>query len=899
VSEPQDVEWHAEPVARAFDALDSSEEGLSTAEAERRLETYGPIEIGGEDGISPLDIFVSQFQDALIYLLVLAALLSLAIGVLPGTEPHYVDAALILLILLANGIFGFVQDYRAEQSMAALRELSSPDATVKRNGEKVTVDATAVVPGDVVYLEQGDAVPADARLVTVTDLETDESALTGESATVGKTTDPVPADAPLAERANMVYMNTTAVRGRATAVVVETGMDTEVGGIATQLSEAEDQETPFQREVNDLGRRIGYGVVGLIAVVSVIQFLFTAASPLSVLLVGVTLAVAAVPEGLPAVVTLTLALGSQKMLDRNALVRRLPVVESLGSVDVIVTDKTGTLTESQMTVSRLWTGGETYEVTGTGLQAEGEFRHDDEPADSAHLEPLLRCGALCNNAERAPPTEDAEFYGDPTEIALLVSAEKAGVTSDAERLREVPFSSDRRRMTVVVGGDTPTAYMKGAPEAVLERCDSILEDGEAVPLTEEHREAVHDRVDAFAGDALRVLGFASRPVENADADEADLESGLTFLGLQGMIDPPRSEVGDAVADCRRAGIRVVMVTGDNLATAKAIGQQIGFDPDGAMTGAEVGALSEDELRDAVEDVEVFARVAPEHKVRILQALQANDHSVAMTGDGVNDAPALRNADVGVAMGVRGTDVAQQASDMVLQDDNFATIRDAIAEGRGIFDNIRKFVNLLLSANTGEVLTVFFGVLVGSFFFPDLFGDEADALILTPVMLLWINLVTDGLPALALGTDPKAENVLDREPRGLHEPVIEARTLTSVLTIGTTVTVLGLLLFFFALQETTDPVLSQTLLFTFIVTVEMLVIQIIRSRFDQPLLSNPWLVAAVAVSFGLQLVVLYSPLHRAFDVTPLSVTGWTWIGVVAAAFLALNLVLERIAERLIG
>ncbi|MFB6123906.1 MAG: cation-translocating P-type ATPase [Haloferacaceae archaeon] len=899
VSELADVEWHAEATGAVVDALDSSEDGLSTAEVERRLDADGPNEIVHEERASPFDLFVSQFRDALVYLLVLAALLSLAVGLLPGTDPHYVDAALILLILLANGVFGFVQDYRAERSMAALRELSSPDATVRRNGEKVTVDATQVVPGDLIHLEQGDAVPADARLVTVTNLETDESALTGESTTVAKAADPVPADTPLAERSSMVYMNTTAVRGRATAVVVATGMDTEVGGIATQLTEAEAQETPFQREVNELGRTIGYGVVGLVFLVATIQLLFTDATPLAVLLVGVTLAVAAVPEGLPAVVTLTLALGSQKLLERNALVRRLPVVESLGSVDVIVTDKTGTLTESQMTVSRLWVDGETYDVTGTGVEAEGDFRRDGERVDAARLEPLLRCGAACNNAERAPPTEGTAFYGDPTEVALLVSAEKAGVAPTGDRLREVPFSSDRRRMTVVVDGDAPTAYTKGAPAVVLERCDTVLEDGEAVPLTEERRGAILDRVDAFASDALRVLGFASRPVDDPEASEDELESGLTFLGLQGMIDPPRPEVRDAVDDCRGAGIRVVMATGDNLATATAVGETVGFDSEGAMTGADVDDRSEAELREAVEDVEVFARVAPDHKVRVLRALQANGHTVAMTGDGVNDAPALRNADVGVAMGIRGTDVAQQAADMVLRDDNFVTIRDAIAEGRGIFDNIRKFVNLLLSANTGEVLTVFLGVLVGSFLFPDRFGDEANALILTPVMLLWINLVTDGLPALALGTDPKADDVLEREPRGRDEPVVDARTLTSVLTIGATVTVVGLLLFFLSLWDTADPVRSQTLLFTFFVTVEMLVIQVIRSRFDQPLRSNRWLVAAVALSFGLQLLVLYSPLDRAFGVIPLAATGWARVGVAAAAFLALTLAVERVAERLVG
>ncbi|WP_440008016.1 cation-translocating P-type ATPase [Halomicrococcus sp. SG-WS-1] len=899
--------WHSASLDGVFDRLETDEDGLTADEAERRRDEYGRNVIRRGESVSPLSLFVAQFQDFLVYLLVLAALLSLGVGLLPGEEPNYVDATLITLILVANGVFGFVQDYRAEQSMAALRKLSSPDATVLRDGEKVTVDASAVVPGDVVFLEQGDAVPADARLLSATNLETDEAALTGESTSVSKepgTTDP---DAPLAERTNMVYMNTNAVKGRGTAVVVETGMDTEVGGIATQLREAEDTETPFQREVDRLGRRIGYGVVALVFLVTLIQLSFTSAGPITILLTGITLAVAAVPEGLPAVVTLTLALGSRKLLDRNALVRRLPVVESLGSVDTIVTDKTGTLTESRMTVRRLSFGGATYEVTGTGLEPDGEFRRDGEAVDPDRLAPLLRCGAVCNDAERAPDSEDEEYYGDPTEVAVLVAAAKAGLDGDHERLREIPFSSERKRMTVVAdegcglpgAADAPTAYVKGAPETVLERCDRIVADGEVRELTDERRQAVLDENRAFAGDALRVLGFACRTVEDADADADAIENDLVFLGLQGMLDPPRSEVREAVADCRRAGIRVVMVTGDNLATATAIGEDIGFDPEGAMTGAEVAELSDAELAEAVRSVEIFARVEPEHKVTILRAIQENGHRVAMTGDGVNDAPALRNADVGVAMGVRGTDVAKQASDVVLQDDNFVTIRDAIAEGRGIFDNVRKFVNYLLSANAGEVLVVFVGVLVGAVLFPRAFASRSEALVLTPVMLLWVNLVTDGLPALALGADPKADDVLDRSPRGDDEPVIDTRMMVSILTIGALMTVTGLALFFFGLSRTRDLVVAQSLLFTFLVTIEMVRIQSIRSRYDQEFFSNRWLVGAILVTLALQLLVLYTPLHVFFDVVPLSPRGWTWIGVAFLAFLVADALVSRLYDRTVA
>jgi Ca2+-transporting ATPase len=892
------ADWHSVPVDDLLDALDTDRTGLSREEATRRLERYGPNEIREGETVSPLALFVSQFQDVLIYLLVIAAGLSLAIGLLPGEEPNYVDAGLILLILLANGVFGFVQDYRAEQAMARLREMATPDATVLRDGEKHRIPATEVVPGDVVLIEQGDAVPADARLVDVTDLETIESALTGESASVGKGTGSLAPETPLAERTNAVFMNTSAVRGRARAVVVETGMDTEVGAIATQIQAAERDETPFQAEVDQLGRRIGLGVLALIGLVVAVQLLFTETVPIAVLLTAVTLAVAAVPEGLPAVVTLTLALGSQRMVERNALVRRLPVVQSLGAVDTILTDKTGTLTEGQMTVTRVAVGDETYEVTGSGLSTTGEFRRDGESVSPAAVAPVLRCGALCNNAEAAPDDEDDEYFGDPTEVALVVSAAKAGIDRDVERLREVPFSSERQRMTVVVDGDEPTAYMKGATDAVLQRCDSVLVDGEVVPLTDERRAAIRDRTEAFAADALRVLAFARRVGADPDADPETLESGLTFLGLQGMLDPPRPEVADAVADCRDAGIRVVMVTGDNRVTATAIGESIGFDPEGAVTGPEVDDRSDEDLRETVEDVEIFARVTPSHKVRVLKALQANDHTVAMTGDGVNDAPGLRNADVGISMGVRGTDVTKEASDMVLQDDNFATIRDAVAEGRGIFDNVQKFVNLLLSANTSEVLIVFVGVLVGSALFPELFAAQSEALILTPVMLLWINLVTDGLPALALGVDPRAPNVLDRPPRDPDESVIDREVVASVLAIGVTATAAGLVLFFNALTATGSLVRAQTLLFTFLVVAEMGLIQVIRRRFDTPLLSNPWLVAAVAGSLALQAAVLYTPVADLFDVVPIDIAGWEAIAVAVAAVLAVNALLSAATRRLL-
>lgn len=893
------MSWHSLSIDRTFEELKTRAEGLSGDEARRRLAEYGPNEIRKGREISPLRILLAQFNDFLIYLLLVAAVLSVAVGFLPGSEPEYTEAALILLIVLANGIFGFVQDYRAEKAMQSLRKLATPEARALRNGKKLTLPSTELVPGDVILIGQGNRIPADARLLEAHSLETTEATLTGESAPVAKQLAPVDEDAPLAQRSNMLFMNTDAVRGRAKAVVVATGMDTEVGAIAAEIEKAEQSKTPFQEEVDRLGKQIGYGILGLIGVVASVQYFFTETGAITIILVAVTLAVAAVPEGLPAVVTLALALGSQRMIKQNALVRRLSVVESLGSVDAILTDKTGTLTENQMTVKRLYFSGRVYEVTGEGTKPEGDFRLDGKPVPAETLEPLLVCGAVVNDAEKTGESGQAGYSGDPTEVALLVAAAKAGIEPGAERLHEVPFSSERKRMTVIAKEQPPMAYMKGAPEVVLDRCGSVWLDGEARPLDEETRLAILDQNKMFADSAFRVLACARKEVRETERNEDEIESGMIFLGLQAMIDPPRPEVKEAVRDCRNAGIRVIMVTGDNQATAKAIGTQLGFSPENAMTGTDIERVAEQDLRKIVERTEVFARVSPHHKVALLKALQENGHRVAMTGDGVNDAAALRHADVGIAMGQRGTDVAKEASDMVLQDDNFVTLRNAIAEGRGIFDNIRKFVNFLLSANAGEILVVFLGVLAGAALFPQLFGGQSEALILTPVMLLWINLVTDGLPALALAADPKMRGIMKRPPRSSGESVIDRRIVVSILGFGLLMAATGLPLFFHGLVNTGELMPAQSRLFTFIVVAEMVRIQIIRTRYELSMLSNPWLVAAVISSLALQAIVLYTPANTLFEVTPLAPVDWQWIGAAFAAFLLLGATLEKSLDRIFG
>ena len=884
--------WHSKSRDEIFSELDTSEEGLPQEEAKERLEKEGENRIESGDSTSPLKIFISQFQDNLIYLLMAAALLSVGIGLLPGHQPEYAEAGIIMLILFANGTFGFIQDYRAEKSIEALKKMSTPAAMVMRDGEKVEVDSTEIVPGDIIFLEQGDAVPADARLLEAESLDTDESALTGESNNVSKDPGKVEAESAVADRSNMVFMDTHVVRGRGKAVVTDTGMDTEVGDIAEEISDADDKETPFQEEVDEMGRKIGALVIGIVALVAVIQLSITGAGMITVLLMAIGLSVAAIPESLPAIVTLTLALGSKKLLKKNALVRRLPVVEALGSVNYIVTDKTGTLTEGVMTVENLYYQGENFEVTGTGTSTEGKFMKDGEEVDTEYLGPILECGVYCNNAEKTGEKSDKDFRGEPTEIALLVSGMKAGLKPDKERKRSIPFSSDRKRMTTVT--EDGKAYMKGAPETVLERCDRILIDGEEKELTDQKKDEIIDQNHEYAREALRVLGFAHKEVEG-DEDDEEVESGMVFLGLQGMMDPAREEVKDAVEDCRTAGIGVVMATGDNIETAKAIGKELGFNPEGALTGPEIDEMSDKELEEKVTEVEIFARVTPQHKVRISKALQSQDYNVAMTGDGVNDAPALKNSDVGIAMGQRGTDVAKKSSDMVLQDDNFVTIRDAISEGRAIFDNIRKVTNQLLSTNSGEVMFVFLGTLIGGLFYPEQFAG-ADAVVLTAVMILWVNFASDGPPAIALGEDPKVKGIMERNPRDPDESIIDKKILYMIAVTGPLAAIIMLPLFFMNIE---NMMLAQTILFMALAFFELLMFQVIRRDYGLKLWDNKYLIAAILASTLLHLSIIYTPIAEYFGVVQLGLQHWGYIAASLLVFWVIEVGFRRLLSRRYG
>ena len=827
-----DADWHALSVEETFDRLDADPDGLPAEEVVARRERYGPNELPAADGRSALSVLLDQFRSVLVLVLVVAAALSAATG-------HLVDAVLITGILVANGLFGFVQDYRAERALEALREMAALEATVRRPGGTERVDARELVPGDVVVLEAGDSVPADARLFAAESLSMEEASLTGESVPVEKSTDVVDPSTPLADRTDLVFRGTSVARGRARGVVVDTGSETELGGIATSLREAPDEETPLQADLDQLGRRLAVGVLVVASVVLPLLVL-GGTDTVQAALTAVSLAVAAVPEGLPAVVTLTLALGVRRMADENALVRRLPAVEALGAVDVICTDKTGTITEGEMRVTEAWVPDETF-----GLP-------DDADGEHERLRTLLEAGALCNDA-----TVES---GDPTERALVLAAEDAGMDVAALRERrprtdERPFDADRRRMATVHGD---VAYVKGSPGAVLEQSTSYRGlDGDE-PLDDATRGRVREQVEAFSDRALRVLAVAEGP------DPDDPESLLTLLGIVGMLDPPREEVADAIAETKRAGVSVKMVTGDHPGTAAAIAEQVGIGGE-VLTGTDVEAMDDATLAERVETVDVFARVPPAGKVRVLEALQRNGHAVAMTGDGVNDAPALRRADVGIGMGIRGTDVAREASDVVLLDDNYATIRNAVRRGRTIFDNVWKFVGYLLSANLAEVLLVLLASLAGY-------------LILPAVQLLWINLLTDGLPALAIGADPAGDDVMERPPRDTAEGVIDGGLLRVGGGVALTTTAVLLGLTFLTLDGApTATEYAVTMVFTAFVVFEFVKLYVVRWARATPPATNRWLAVAVVASFLLHLTVLYTPLSGPFGTVPLSLSDWALVG----------------------
>jgi Ca2+-transporting ATPase len=785
--------WHAMSVEEVLKELGVSRDGLSSQEASERLKKYGPNEIKEVKRRTALQMFLDEFKDVFIILLIAATIFSAIVGyyeMLQGGEfiESFADVITISAIVVLCAVTGFVQEYRAEKAVEALKKLAAPKARVIRDGREIFIPASEVVPGDILALEAGDHVPADARIIEAVELKASEAVLTGESTPVGKELTVLKEDAPVSERKNMVFSATHIVYGRGKAVAVATGMNTEFGKIAEMVQTAEEEETPLQKKLDRFASKIAKVVIAVCVLIFaleafevIMQMHFEIEGFIQAFMSSIALAISAVPEGLPAIVTIALALGAREFAKRNAIVRRLSSAESLGAVTVICSDKTGTITKGEMTVRQIYVDGKLVEVTGVGYEPKGDFRVGDdlvEPGGSLGL--LLRIGALCNNASlrRNDQNNTWEVFGDPTEGALIVSAAKTGLWKEAleksfPRIGEIPFTSERKRMTTI--HKTPEgevhAYMKGAPEVVLERCSRILEDGEEKILTEERRRMILEVNEKLAGNALRVLAMAYRRLPETMAEHHDdeaVEKEMVFVGLQGMIDPPREEAIEANKLCQKAGIKTVMITGDHKLTAVAVAREVGIYKEGdlVLTGGELDKLSDEEFEKIVEKVTVYARVSPEHKLRIVNALKKKGHIVAMTGDGVNDAPAVKSADIGVAMGITGTDVTKEASDLILMDDNFATIVKAVEQGRVIYDNIRKYARYLLACNFDELLVIGTFAILGG-----IFGETMFPLPLLPAMILWINLVTDGAPAVALATDPPDVDVMDRPPRKPEEGIM--------------------------------------------------------------------------------------------------------------------------------
>lgn len=813
--------------------------GLSHADAQHRLRQYGKNEISRRKKANPWLILFHQFTSPLILILIVAAVLSLVMGYLPGQEPHFADSILIMAIVLLSGLFGFFQDYRAEKTIEALQEMTTPQAHVIRDGIEQEVPANEIVPGDLLLVEAGDIVAADGEILEGFQLEVDESILTGESIAVHKNTE------------DEVYMNTPVTSGHAKVLVKQTGMQTRIGQIAGGLQDIEQEKTSFQRELAGLSKKLFLLTIGITLVIFIVGYFKYGLYPS--LMTAISLAVAAIPEGLPAVVVLGLAIGARLMVKKSALIRRLSVAESIGGINLVCTDKTGTLTQNEMTVTRLYYNGGEQEVANLTPQN-----------GNGTLEQLLRCGWYCNNVKQIQKgKEELKFVGEQTELAIYKLANRhfqGQVKAKGEKVNEVPFNSDRKMMSVVIKEENGKhVYSKGAPEVLIEKCDRILINGQIKALQLEQKAAILGQNTTFASGALRVIGFAYKPIE--DAFHA-VEEKLIWIGLEAMIDPPRPEVKEAIQDCHTAGIRVIMITGDNPVTARAIADQIGLSHQGeVITGPMLEKLSDDELKAKVESgTNIFARTTPFHKLRILEVLE-EDYDIAMTGDGVNDALAVKRASVGIAMGIKGTEVTKQVSDIILMDDNFSTIRDAIRQGRTIFQNIRKFIDYLLTCNIAEVLVIFFATL----FF------ELDGPVLFAVQILWINLLTDGLVALALGADPPANDTMLHPPRKLDEPLINRHLAWMIGLVGVKLMVLLLLAFWLALPLGLDT--ARTVLMTGFVLFEFVRIGAIRASEKLGWLDNKWLIAALVTSFSMHLVILYTPLNTFFKLVPLGAYEW--------------------------
>jgi Ca2+-transporting ATPase len=891
--------------------------GLSEAEARARLERYGRNELAAEKPKPGWRKFLAQFEDPLVILLLVATGISAGLWAYEREAALPYEAMAIFAVVVLNAGLGYVQESRAETAVAALKRMAAAHANVLRDGERRSIQAGEVVPGDIVLIEEGDTIPADARVIQSTSLKTAEAALTGESLPVGKDTAPIPDEVALGDRDNMIFAGTAAAYGRGRAAVVATGMDTEMGRIAGMLQATPDETTPLQKELNRVGKILGLIVVAIAAVMIATIILFEHvrgwSAILDVFILGIALAVAAVPEGLPAVVTAVLSLGVQRMAKRKAIMRHLAAVETLGSANIIASDKTGTLTRNEMTVRTVVTASGRVTFGGTGYAPVGEVEKQEGGAVEGplrtELERALAVADRANNAAMQEHEGRWTVQGDPTEGALIVAARKAGLKAERlsdrfERIGEVPFSSERKLMSTVHTDaekqERLLVFVKGAPDVLLSRCAMELLGESTRPLTDGRRREIAATNEELAGSALRTLGVAYRSVPAGDLQLQDIdervERDLVFAGLVGMLDPPRPEAKDAVQRAKSAGIRPIMITGDHPVTARVIAQELGIATNGrALCGAELDNTSDHALVGAARETSVYARVNPQHKLRIVKALQRQGAVVAMTGDGVNDAPALKTADIGVAMGVTGTDVSKEAADMILADDNFATIVAAVEEGRAIFSNIRKFLRFLLSSNMGEVLTMFFGVLLAN-----VIGLKAEgSSVVLPLLathLLWINLATDGAPALALGVDPADPAVMRRPPRPAVERVITSRMWSGIFFVAV-VMAAGTLLVLDAslpgglIAGSGNLRYAQTMAFTTLMMFQLFNVFNARSDFRSAfagLFSNRWLWAAVASALALQVAVVYHPvLQQAFSTSALSRGDWLQCAAVASSVLWLR------------
>jgi Ca2+-transporting ATPase len=854
----------------------NTQKGLISEDVEKRREKFGWNELEEGEKQSALVLFLSQFKDFMVLVLLGATLISGLLG-------EYIDAIAIIAIVLINGFLGFFQERKAEKSLNALRELSAPQVTVLREGIWIKIPSKEVVVGDIMRFASGDRIGADIRILQSNNLEIEESALTGESVPTVKHSNVIEQEnATLGDLSNMAFMGTMVTRGNGVGVVTGIGMKTAMGEIADMIQNAQSITTPLQRKLEQLGK-ILIVVALLLTLLVVVAGVVHGHDVYTMFLAGVSLAVAAIPEGLPAIVTVALSLGVQRMIRKNAIVRKLPAVETLGCASVICSDKTGTMTQNKMTVTHLWSGGTTWTVTGTGYHPEGTFLENEKELNPRHeksLYQLLTFGLLCNHAELKLKEEEFIIDGDPTEGALLVSAMKAGLEREALLTqftieKEFPFDSTRKMMSVIVKDKNGKRFVitKGAPDVLVGISESILWDGKQQYFGGDVLSRVRDSIDELASKALRTIAIAFKPLtdEKSCSREEEAERDLTFIGLQGMIDPPRPEVKQAIQECKEAGIKTIMITGDHLITAKAIARQLGIihGKSKVMDGKTLNDLSLDQLEEVVEDVSVFARVSPEHKLKIVKALQNRGHIVAMTGDGINDAPAIKSADIGISMGITGTDVAKEASSLILLDDNFATIKAAIKEGRNIYENIRKFVRYLLASNVGEILVMLFAMLLSL------------PLPIVPIQILWVNLVTDGLPAMALGLDQPEENVMKRKPRHPKEGVFARGLGWKVVSRGFLIGLITLIAFMTIYYQNNEPLAyAQTVAFATLVLAQL--IHVFDCRSEHSILArnpfgNMYLVLAVLSSILLMLVVIYLPgLQTIFHTLPIKPKDWLLI-----------------------